>query len=394
MLNLSGNLDYLNRIYLRIDLDRICGNIKEVMKKVGNDTKVMAVVKADAYGHGAIEVTKALSEIGTYGFAVATVGEALALRRAGITKPILILDFVFPNQFETIIRNDIMLTVFRYEIAKELNEVAEQMGTTAHIHIKVDTGMGRIGYIPDNESIDEICRIARLPNIKIDGIFTHFACADEVDKTSMNKQYDIFKGFVNRLEDSGIEIPLKHVCNSAAIIDSSDKFLNMVRSGIITYGLYPSEFVHKENLHIQPAMELHSLVINVKTIHKGDTVSYGSTYIADKPTVIATIPVGYADGYPRMLSNKGSVIIHGKRAKIVGRICMDQFMVDVTDIPDVSIGDGVTLIGRDGEECITCEEIGEISGRFNYEFLCCITRRVPRVYIRNGKTVKIVDYLE
>lgn len=389
-----ANLDYMNRVYLKIDLDKICNNINNVINKVGADTKVLAVVKGDAYGHGAIEVAKALSEIGTYGFAVATVGEALALRRAGITKPILILDFVFPNQFETIIRNDIMLTVFQYGIAKELNEAAGNMGTTAHIHIKVDTGMGRIGYIPDDQSVDEICRIAQLPNIEIDGIFTHFACADMTDKTSMNGQYAKFRAFVEKLESRGINIPIKHVCNSAAIIDMDDGFLNMVRSGIVTYGLYPSEEVHKEKLSIEPAMELHSVVINIKTIHKGDTVSYGSTYVAEKPTVIATIPVGYADGYPRLLSNEGSVLIHGKRAKIVGKVCMDQFMVDVTDIPDVSIGDNVTLIGKDGDECITCEEIGDISGRFNYEFLCCITRRVPRVYIRNGKTKKIVDYLE
>lgn len=389
-----ANLDYMNRVYLKINLDKICNNINEVINKVGKDTKVMAVVKGDAYGHGAIEVAKALSEIGTYGFAVATVGEALALRRAGITKPILILDFVFPNQFETIIRNDIMLTVFQYGIAKSLNEAAEQMGTTAHIHIKVDTGMGRIGFIPDDKSLDEICRIAQLPNIEIDGIFTHFACADMVDKTSMNNQYEKFRVFIEKLEERGINIPIKHICNSAAIIDKSDNFLNLVRSGIVTYGLYPSQEVHKESLHIEPAMELHSVVINIKTIHEGDTVSYGSTYVAKKPTVIATIPVGYADGYPRMLSNEGSVLIHGKRAKIVGKVCMDQFMVDVTDIPDVSIGDNVTLIGKDADECITCEEIGDISGRFNYEFLCCITRRVPRVYIRNGKTIKIVDYLE
>ena len=389
-----SSLDYLNRVYLRVDLDRICANVQEVIKKVGAGTRVMPVVKADAYGHGAIEVTKALSEIGTYGFAVATVGEALALRRAGITKPILILDFVFPNQFETIIRNDIMLTVFQYGIAKSLNEAAIQMGTTAHIHLKVDTGMGRIGYIPNDESVEEIRKISELSNIEIDGIFTHFACADSADKTSMNAQLERFRGFVGKLEALGVDIPVKHVCNSAAIIDMQDNFLNMVRSGIITYGLFPSEEVNKENLDIKPAMEMHSVVINVKTINKGDTVSYGSTYVAEKPTVIATIPVGYADGYPRQLSNKGSVLIHGRRAKIVGRVCMDQFMVDVTDIPDVLIGDNVTLVGADGDECITCEEIGEISGRFNYEFLCCITRRVPRVYIRNGKTKKIVDYLE
>lgn len=393
MLNLSS-LDYLNRVYLKIDLDQICENIRKVIKKVGKDTKVMPVVKADAYGHGAIEVSKALSEIGTYGFAVATVGEALALRRAGITKPLLILDFVFPNQFETIIRNDIMLTIFQYSIAEKLDAAAAQMGTTAHIHLKIDTGMGRIGYIPDEKSIEEIKRIAELPNIEIDGIFTHFACADSADKTSMNAQLKLFREFVKKLEMLGINIPIKHVCNSAAIIDMHDDFLNMVRSGIITYGLYPSEEVNKDNLDVRPAMELHSVVINVKTINKGDTVSYGSTYVAEKPTVIATIPVGYADGYPRQLSNKGSVLIHGKRAKIVGRVCMDQFMVDVTDIPDVMIGDNVTLVGKDGDDFISCEEIGEISGRFNYEFLCCITRRVPRVYMRNGKTRKIVDYLE
>lgn len=389
-----GSLDYLNRVYLRIDLDQICDNTQKIINKVGKDTKVMPVVKADAYGHGAIEVTKALSEIGTYGFAVATVGEALALRRAGITKPLLILDFVFPNQFETIIRNDIMLTVFQYGIAKSLNEAAEQMGTTAHIHLKVDTGMGRIGYIPNEESVEEIKKIAALPNIEIDGIFTHFACADSADKTSMNTQLERFRSFVEKIEADGINIPIKHVCNSAAIIDMQDNFLNMVRSGIITYGLYPSDEVNQDNLNVKPAMELRSVVINVKTIDKGDTVSYGSTYVAEKPTVIATIPVGYADGYPRQLSNKGSVLIHGKRAKIVGRVCMDQFMVDVTDIPDVLIGDSVTLVGRDGDDFISCEEIGEISGRFNYEFLCCITRRVPRVYFRNGKMQKIVDYLE
>lgn len=389
-----SSLDYLNRVYLKIDLDQICENIRKVIEKVGKDTKVMPVVKADAYGHGAIEVSKALSEIGTYGFAVATVGEALALRRAGITKPLLILDFVFPNQFETIIRNDIMLTIFQYSIAEKLDAAAAQMGTTAHIHLKIDTGMGRIGYIPDEKSIEEIKRISELPNIEIDGIFTHFACADSADKTSMNAQLKLFREFVEKLEALGINIPIKHVCNSAAIIDMHDDFLNMVRSGIITYGLYPSEEVNKASLNVRPAMELHSVVINVKTINKGDTVSYGSTYVAEKPTVIATIPVGYADGYPRQLSNKGSVLIHGKRAKIVGRVCMDQFMVDVTDIPDVMIGDNVTLVGKDGDDFISCEEIGEISGRFNYEFLCCITRRVPRVYIRNGKTRKIVDYLE
>lgn len=389
-----NSLDYINRVYLKIDLDKICGNVNEIMKKVGENTKVMSVVKADAYGHGAIEVAKALSETKTYGFCVATVGETLALRRAGITKPILILDFVFPNQFETIIRNDIMLTVFQYEIAKKLDEAAKAMGTTAHIHIKVDTGMGRIGFIPNRESIESIKKISELSNIEIDGIFTHFACADEKDKTSMNRQYSEFTDFVAELEKNGINIPLKHCCNSAAIVDLNDGFMNLVRSGIIIYGLYPSDEVDKENLKVQPAMELHSVVINVKTIQAGDTVSYGSTYVASKPTVIATIPVGYADGYPRMLSNKGSVLIHGKRAKIVGKICMDQFMVDVTDIPDVTLGDNVTLVGKDGDECITCEEIGEISGRFNYEFLCCITRRVPRVYIRNGKTKKIVDYLE
>ncbi len=388
-----SSLDYLNRVYLKIDLDRICANVQEIIKKVGNATRVMPVVKADAYGHGAIEVTKALSEIGAYGFAVATVGEALALRRAGITKPILILDFVFPNQFETIVRNDIMLTIFQYGIAKSLNEAAEMMGATAHIHIKIDTGMGRIGYIPNDESVEEIRKIAKLPNIEIDGIFTHFACADTADKTSMNKQLAQFKGFVEKLEALGINIPIKHVCNSAAIIDMDGDFLNMVRSGIITYGLYPSEEVNKKSITVKPAMELHSVVINVKTIQKGDTVSYGSTYVAEKPTIIATIPVGYADGYPRQLSNRGSVLIHGKRAKIVGRVCMDQFMVDVTDIPDVETGDTATIFGGDGDKYISVDDIAAGIGTIGYELVCNINSRVTRVYMKNGEVESAFCYL-
>ena len=391
---MSSNLDYLNRVYLRIDLDKICNNIKEVINKVGKDTKVMAVVKADAYGHGAIEVSKALSEIGTYGFAVATVGEALALRRAGITKPILILDFVFPNQFETIIRNDIMLTVFRYEIAKELNEAAEQMGTTAHIHIKVDTGMGRIGFIPDDESIDEIRRISQLPNVEIDGIFTHFACADEADKTSMNRQFAKFKDFVLRLEEIGINIPIKHVCNSAAIIDSDDKFLNMVRSGIITYGLYPSDEVDKDIIKLEPVMRLKSHVIYVKTVEPGTTVGYGATFTCERPTRIATVSIGYGDGYPRGLSNKGRVLIGSQSWPIIGRVCMDQLMVDVTDADyEIKQGDEVVLVGSQGSENISVEEVAAINNSFNYEFVCDINRRVPRVYYRNGEVVDIVNYL-
>ena len=382
------------RVYAEINLDAICQNVQNAMDKVGKDTKMMAIIKTDAYGHGAVPVAKALKEIGTYAFGVATVEEAVQLRRAGIESPILILGYVFPADYELLIENDIMHAVFQYETAKALSEKAASLSKTVKIHIKLDTGMGRIGMQPTEESLAEIEKIAALPNIEIDGIFTHFACADEADKTSCNRQKEKYLDFVQKLDACGILMAIKHMCRSAGIIEFSDNFLNMTRSGIMTYGLYPSEEVNKANLKLHPALQLKSHVAFVKTVGKGFTVSYGSTYVTEKEkTVIATVPVGYGDGYPRALSNKGKVLIHGQYAPIVGRVCMDQFMVDVTDIPNVQQGDEVTLVGTDGDKRISVEEVADNAYSFNYEFCCGINKRVPRVYIRNGAVQEIKEFL-
>ena len=382
------------RVYAAIDLDAVCHNISEIKKLVGPDTKIMPVIKADGYGHGAVPVAKALNKIGVDGFAVAIIEEGIALRKQGITKPILILGYTSEYQYASLIQHEIEQTVFSYEMAEAISKFAVTMKKEARIHIKVDTGMNRIGFKPTEESVGQVQRIQKLPNIKIQGIFTHFACADEEDKTSARYQKELFDQFVSKIEEKGIEIPVKHVSNSAAIMDLRECRMDMVRSGIITYGLYPSEEVDKSAIDLKPALSLISHVIHVKEVGPGEGVSYGSTFVTDRKTRIATIPVGYADGYPRALSSRGRVIIRGQYAPIIGRICMDQFMVDVTDIEGVSVMDRVTLVGADGDKNITVEEAADLAGSFNYEFVCGIGKRVPRVYFQDGKAKEAVDYLE
>ena len=380
------------RVYAKVNLDAICRNVSRAIDKVGKAVSVMAIVKTDAYGHGAVPVAKALCEAGVDSFGVATVEEALQLRRNGISSPILILGYVFPEDYEKVIENDIMHAVFRYENAVELSKKAVQMGKTAKIHIAVDTGMGRIGFQPNDESIEEIKKISQLENIEINGIFTHFACADEKDKASCNTQKQLYLGFLEKIAANGIKIPVRHMDNSAGIIDYNSDFLDMVRVGIMTYGLYPSEEVNKAGFRLDPALEIISRVTFVKKVPAGFKVSYGSTYTTDKDTEIATVSIGYGDGYPRSLSNKGRVLINGKFAKIIGRDCMDQMMVDVTGM-GVKQGDRVVVVGKDGENFISVEEVADASGSFNYEFCCCINMRVPRVYIKDGKVSEAVDYI-
>ena len=382
------------RVYAAIDLDAVCHNISEIKKLVGPDTKIMPVIKADGYGHGAVPVAKALNKIGVDGFAVAIIEEGIALRKQGITKPILILGYTSEYQYASLIQHEIEQTVFSYEMAEAISKFAVTMKKEARIHIKVDTGMNRIGFKPTEESVGQVQRIQKLPNIKIQGIFTHFACADEEDKTSARYQKELFDQFVSKIEEKGIEIPVKHVSNSAAIMDLRECRMDMVRSGIITYGLYPSEEVDKSAIDLKPALSLISPVIHVKEVGPGEGVSYGSTFVTDRKTRIATIPVGYADGYPRALSSRGRVIIRGQYAPIIGRICMDQFMVDVTDIEGVSVMDRVTLVGTEGDKNISVEEAADLAGSFNYEFVCGIGKRVPRVYFQDGKAKEAVDYLE
>lgn len=379
------------RVYAQINLDAICRNVRQVIEKVGPSVDVMAIVKTDAYGHGAVPVSKALEEIGVDAFGVATVEEALQLRKSGIDKPILILGYVFPDDYESIINYGICHAVFKYENALALSGKAVQMNETAKIHIKIDTGMGRLGFQPNGESIEEIKKISELPNIEIDGIFTHFACADEKDKTSCDKQKEIYLDFLKKLDTCGIKIPIKHMDNSAGIIDYNSDFLDMVRVGIMTYGLYPSDEVDKQ-FPLQPALELISHITFVKKVPEGFTVSYGSTYTTDKETEIATVSIGYGDGYPRSLSNKGKVLVNGQFAKIIGRVCMDQLMIDVTGM-NVKQGDEVIIIGKSGDKEITVEEVSNEAGSFNYEFCCGLNMRVPRVYIKNGKVSQIVNYL-
>lgn len=373
------------RVHAVIDLDAICHNINEVKRVIGPEVKVMPVIKADGYGHGAVPIAKELNKIGVDAFAVAILEEGITLRNHGIKQPIVILGYTSEYQYSSLIQYEIEPTVFCYEMAESLSKIASALGKDAKVHIKLDTGMNRIGFKPTKESLEIVKKISELPNIKIEGIFTHFACADEADKTSASKQKAEFDKFIGWLLEEGIDIPVKHVSNSAAIIDMDSWRMDMVRSGIITYGLYPSEEVAKNVLDLRPAMELKTHIVHVKEIEEGEGISYNHTFVTKRKTKVATIPVGYADGYPRALSSKGRVLIRGQYAPIIGRICMDQFMVDVTEIEGVSVMDDVTLIGTDGEHQIPVEEIANITGTINYEIVCDISKRVPRVYIRNGE---------
>ena len=388
-----GNLIKHSRVCANINLDAILYNLESMHKKIAKDTKIVAVIKTDGYGHGALEIAKELETIDyVYGYAVATVEEGLILRRNGIKKPILILGYVFPEHYEEVIRAEIDPTVFTMEMAKELSDAAEVAGKKCRIHFAVDTGMSRIGYQVTEESADEMAQIAKLPHIIVEGIFTHFSKADELDKTFTYEQINLFKQMIQMLEERGVSIPFKHCSNSAGIVEVPEANMDLVRAGITLYGLWPSEEVDRTQIDIKPALSLKSHVAYVKKLDAGRMISYGGTYTTSRESIIATIPVGYGDGYCRGLSNKGRVLIHGQSAPICGRVCMDQFMVDVTEIPEVKIGDEVTLIGTDGAETITMEEVGNVSGRFNYEFVCDLGKRIPRAFYKDGKLIGTKDY--
>ena len=379
------------RVYADIDLDAIYENVKNAKALLKKDTKMMAIVKADGYGHGAVEVARQIDElVDAYG--VAILEEGIELRKAGFTKPILILGYTPKPLYPAMIRYNIATAVFTMEMAKEISDTAVAMHKNANIHIKLDTGMSRIGFAITKESKEIIEQIAKLPGIEIKGCFSHFARMDEKDKTKANEQFAKFTKMVNALEKDGVDLGIRHISNSAGIMEAPEVQMDMVRNGICLYGLYPSEEVQKERLPLKPAMELKAYVSYVKTLEPGVEIGYGGTYTTTKKTRVATIPVGYADGYSRCLSGKGSVLIHGKKAPILGRVCMDQFMVDVTEIPDVAFMDEVILIGRDQEEQIKVEDLAELSGRFNYEFVCCLSKRIPRAYLKNGKIISQTDY--
>jgi len=366
------------RVWAEIDLDKIKTNLLNVRAKLSENTKLCAVIKANGYGHGSVQIAKYTEDI-IDTFAVATIEEALQLRGAGIKCDILILGYLLPCFYESAIENSVTMTVFSKEDAKNISECAKKIGKKAKIHIALDTGMGRIGFDMSGKSVDTVLEIVKLENVFTEGIFTHFATADEENKDYAMKQKKLFDGFCKSLEENGINIPMKHIANSAGIMEFDFLEYDMARCGIITYGLYPSDEVIRENLEIFPAMEIKTHIAHKKVVNKGTCISYGATYKAEKEKVIFTIPVGYADGYPRLLSNCGRVLINGKSAPIVGRVCMDQFMVDGDGI-DANVGDEVILLGKSGEEEITTDEIAKFAGTINYEITCGISGRVPRIY--------------
>ena len=375
-----------NRVYAKIDLDAIAYNMEQMKKRLGGDAQLIAVVKTDGYGHGAIPIAEMFEDTAyVWGYATASLDEAMVLRDAGIQKPILVLGCVFPDQYEDMVRYEIRAAVYTYEMAKGMSEAAARLGSNAIFHIKLDTGMGRIGFPISEESVECIERISKLEHVVLEGMFTHFAKADETDKTYTKMQHEKFVWMQRALLERAIEIPYLDCDNSAGIIDFPDLKHDLARAGISLYGMYPSDEVNQQVIDLKPALELISHISFVKEVEAGTAISYGGTFVAPKKMRVATIPVGYGDGYPRSLSNKADVLIRGKRARILGRVCMDQFMVDVTDIPKAAFMDQVILVGADGEEHISVEELSELSGRFPYEFVCCLSKRIPRVYIRDGK---------
>ena len=370
-------MSYL-RTSAEISLSAIRHNADQIRNKLEAGTRLCAVVKANAYGHGAVAVATALRERADW-FAVATAEEGEELRGGGITQPILVLGYTSPGQYALLFENELTPTIYREEDARALSEEAYQRGRRLPIHIAVDTGMGRIGFRADET--DSILRVTRLPGLKAEGIFSHLAGADMKNKDHAKKQIECFRRVLSELEEAGARFPIRHLANSAAITELPEAQFDMVRAGIILYGIYPSEEVDKTAIDLRPALAWHARVIHVKEVGPGTTISYGATFVTEKEsTRVATISVGYADGYPRALSSVGRVLIRGKAAPVLGRVCMDQFMVDVSDIPETRIEDAVTLIGTDGELAIPVEEVADPAGRFNYEMLCDISARVPRLY--------------
>lgn len=383
-----------DRVCAYVDLTAIHDNMDAMQRTLKQDTKMIGVIKTDGYGHGAIPIAKELEPLPyMFGFATATIEEAIMLRKSGIKKPILILGYVFENAYEALIQNEIRPATFKLDQLKALSDTATRLGKKVMIHIKVDTAMGRIGIFPDDSGIAFVKEADKLPGIELEGIFTHFAKADYADLTDAKKQLEIYESFLKRIEtECNIKIPVKHCSNSAGIIALPEANMDVVRAGITLYGLWPSDEVAQDIIPLSPALSLKSHIVYIKEIPENTPVSYGGTFVSDKKMKVATIPVGYGDGYPRSLSNKGYVLIHGQKANILGRVCMDQFMVDVTEIPEVKEYDEVTLIGTDGTETISAELLGQMSGRFNYELVCDLGKRIPRVYLKDGEMIGAKDY--
>ena len=382
----------LRPAWAEIDLDAIAYNTRNIKKLIG-DKDLIAVVKANCYGHGVIDIIPTLLENGASRFAVAMISEALEIRDNKITAPVMILGFTPLYLGEELINNNIEQTVYDLDYAKELSKIALTLNKKAKIHIAIVTGMGRIGFLPNEKSIDNINEICSLEGIEVIGIFTHFSTSDEKDKEYSHEQFTKMLSVMDTLKKRGIDIPLKHVANSGAIIDLPDTYLDAVRSGIILYGYYPSDEIDKNNLALKPALTLKATITNVKTLEKDMYVSYGRTFKTSNETIVATIPVGYADGYLRKLAENGKVIIKGKFAPIIGRICMDQFMIDVTNIPDVKIGDEVILLGEKNGLKYNADDMAKKLDTINYEVTCMLKSRLPRVYIKDKHIINVKNHI-
>ncbi|MCK9217554.1 MAG: alanine racemase [Firmicutes bacterium] len=385
------DLKRIRSVWAEISLDNLAHNMREIRRLTDKNAMVTAVIKADGYGHGAKYIVETLLENGADRFAVAVLDEALDLRSFGVKEPILIMGYTQPEKAKEIVENDIEQAVYTYEVAKAISDESVRQNKKAKIHIKIDTGMGRIGLRPEEKVVDFAKEISKLPNIIIEGIFTHFAIADDADKDYTYKQFERFNWTINKLKEIGIKINIKHCANSATIIDLPDMHLDMVRAGIILYGLAPSFDVMLDRIDLKQVMSLKARISHVKEIEADESVSYGRKYIAAKKSKIASLPLGYADGYTRMLSGKAEALVKGLRVPIAGRICMDQCMIDVTGIDDVNVGDEVVLFGEQMGAFISIDELAEKLGTINYEIVCMISKRVPRVYTKNGKAVNIVN---
>ncbi len=381
-----------DRVYVTVDLDAIRSNMEAFRKNLKKDVMLCAVVKTDGYGLGAVPAAKAVADL-VWGYAVATVDEALNLRRHGIKHPILILGYVPKAHYEDMIMQEIRFAAYKEEEVKALSDMAVFLGKEALVHIKVDTGMCRIGLQPQ-EAIGFIQKIQKMPGISIEGLFSHLATADMKMREPSWEQVKVFEDILEELKALDIRIPICHIGNSAASMEMTEIPSDMFRIGISMYGYYPSDEMDEECVKLIPAMELKTQVVHVKTVPEGTAVGYGASFVTARETVIATVPIGYGDGYPRSLSNKGEMLVRGKRVPIIGRVCMDQTMLDVTDIAGVTEGDRVTVVGKDGNENLTLEEVSGLAGSFNYEFLCDLGKRIPHIYYSDKKIVGAKDYFE
>ncbi|HDI3055969.1 TPA: alanine racemase [Clostridium botulinum] len=382
----------LRAVWAEIDLDNLQHNLKQIKKICGNK-EIIGVIKANAYGHGSMEIAPTLLENGVSRLAVAVLSEAMELRMSGVKEPIMILGYTPWALGDMLLDNDIEQSVYSYNDALELSKIAVLKRKILKIHIVVDTGMGRIGFLPTKESVEDVYKISKLPNIEIEGVFSHFSSADESDKDYTLYQMNKYNAFINKLEEKNIQVPIKHIANSAAIIDLENTHLDAVRAGIIMYGYYPSNYVLRNNINLKPVMSLKTSIVHIKKVSSGEYISYGRTFKTKRESIIATLPIGYADGYNRLLSNKGKVIVNGKLAPVIGRVCMDQCMIDVTFIENLKVGDVVTIMGEENGVSYTAEDIASQIGTISYEVICNVNKRVPRVYKKDGKIINVVNYI-